>query len=203
MRTIGLILAIGGVVVVIEAFKHFGSQTPSASAAASGVQTTVGNSPELNSHLSSGTTSPSNPQSVVGYGNGINSVIQTANNLGIDPNALLALVAWESNNFNPQAAAVTSRENSHGYYQLNLNVHPISQACADDPACASNYWQQAFGPRAKALYDALGGDAAFQRDPSGFLQAWVPRVQGSDPWTPTIAQIALQRVAALRQSLGI
>jgi len=126
----------------------------------------------------------------------VGTVVQTADQLGIDPLALLSLVYWESGGGNPTAANVTSAERSYGLYQLNLNVNPISVADAINPVTASAYWAAHYGPSGQAFWREFGGQAAFTADPITFLTHWVPAVQVSQPWQPWMAQQALAQAQA-------
>lgn len=137
---------------------------------------------------------PSNPQSVLSY------PVAVAQNLGIDPLALLALVSQESAG-SPTAVNAQDPGGSYGLYQLNRNANPYPIAQLEDPAWSSAYWQKIYGPTAISLWNTLGGEPAFQANPVGFLQQWVPAVQVSQPWDTGIASRAYAQAQAWLQGL--
>ncbi len=201
-----------------EALVHFrkvSASSPSGGTVATGSTPTGGSSPTGSSATGSGGTisTASLPSSQPGTGGSsqiggqyatktdIAYIIQQANQLGIDPTALLAIAAHESS-FQTNNDTGDSGK-SWGLFQLNSNVWSIPFSQAITARGNTDFWVANFGGTAKRLYDQNGGTAAFLRDPQGFLQGWVPAVQVSDPWTPQMATDALGLVGAYRSKYGV
>ncbi len=178
-----------------------GSSAPAGSGATATSPSTTPGSPTPPSSQPNSTGSVTRPGYQQATKQDIQYLIQRAQAVGIDPNAYLALVGWESDNFNVHAAGDNGK--SLGLHQIYTAVWPITQACGFDAKCNTDFWWSNFGQRATALYNANGGLNAYRHDPITFLRQWVPSLQGSDPWSVQIAQTAMQRATAIRAQYGV
>ncbi len=199
-----------------EALLHFrkvSASSPSGGTAATGSTPTGGSSPTGPSATGSGGSTAETPSSQPTVGgssqNGaqyatqgdIAYIIQQANKLGIDPTALLAIAAHESSfQVNNDAGDYGK---SWGLFQLNSNVWHIPKSTALTAQGNTDFWIANFGARAQSSYIDNGGTTAFLRDPQGFLQRWVPSLQGSDAWSQRNAIDALALVGAYRSKYGV
>jgi hypothetical protein len=199
-----------------EALTHFrrvGAASAASSTSSSGVPSTggsgtAGGSLPATAPSPGGTPQPTPSSQPPGAPNSsrlatsanIQDIITRSQALGIDPNAVLAIAGWESNNFDTTASG--DNGNSYSLFQIYKVAHP-DYTCGFDATCNIQYWFSNFGAKAQSLWQYYGGIDAFNADPTGFLQKWAPAVQSSDPWSQTISITAQQRAQAIRARYNV
>jgi TP901 family phage tail tape measure protein len=122
-----------------------------------------------------------------------------ANQYGLPP-ALVAAMAWhESGGGNLNA--VGDSGNSFGLFQMHVPAHGGSaetwtgvQGAYRGAAVMSGRWISAF--------NRLGGAAAYNADPEGFLMRWAPQAQGSIAWDAAMARRAMAAARAAGYAEG-